>query len=89
MQTKWQTQRDELVLTLARVRSALQGVQAEAQRAADRHERMAAWYAQQGDETAAWMERRTAEVQRQVLVELNGAFQGLETAVSAVSDLDP
>ncbi len=89
MLTKWQAQRDELALTLAGVRSALLGVRGEAQRAAARHERMAAWYAEHGDEAAAWMERRTAAVQRQLLADLDAAFQALETAVSAMLELDP
>ena len=89
MLTKDQAQRDEFVLTLAGVRSTLQGVRVETRRAADRHEQMATWYAEHGDEAAAWMERRTAEVQRHLLAELHGAFQALEKAASAVLELDP
>jgi hypothetical protein len=89
MLTKWQAQRDELVLALAGVRSVLHEVRAETQRAAAQHERMATWLVERDDQAAAWMERRTAAVQRQLLAELDTTFQALENAVSAVVDLDP
>jgi hypothetical protein len=89
MLTRWQAEHDELVLTLARVRSALHDVRVEAQRTTAQHERMAAWYAQQGDEAAAWIGRRTAAEQQQRLADLDTAFKALEDAVSAVLDLDP
>ena len=74
---------------LARVRSALHDVRVETQRTAAEHEQTAAWYAEQGDEAAAWMERRTATVQRQRLADLDAALEALEDAVSAALDLDP
>ncbi len=54
------------------------------------HERMAAWYAEHDDETAARMERSTAMSQRQPLADLDAAFQALQGAMSAALDqLDP
>jgi hypothetical protein len=89
MLAAWQAQQKEVVLTLARVRSAMRDVRVELQRAVAEHERMAVWYAEHGNEDAAWVERRTAEVQRQRLAEMDAAFHGLEDAVSAAVELDP
>jgi hypothetical protein len=89
MLTSWQAQQDEIILTLAGVRAALHGVRVEIQRTAAQHEQLADWYVKQGDEAAAWVERRAAAVQRQRLADLNAAFQALEEAVSAAIDLDP
>jgi hypothetical protein len=50
MLTSWQEQRPEFVLTLGRFRSALRHVGMKTQRTAAEHERMAAWYAEHGDE---------------------------------------
>jgi hypothetical protein len=59
------------------------------QQTAAQHERMAVWYTEDGDQAAAQMERRTAAVQRQLLADLDAAFEALEAAVSAALELDP
>jgi hypothetical protein len=88
MLTRGQAEPDEVIRTLARARSALGDLRAETQRTAAEHERMAAWYAERGDQAYAQMERRTAAVQRQLLADLDAAFEALEAAVSAVLELD-
>jgi hypothetical protein len=93
MLTSWQEQQeqqDEYVLTLGRVRSALYHVGRKTQRTAAEHERMAAWYAEHGDESAARLQRHAAASQRQLLADLAAAFQALEGTVSVALDrLDP
>jgi small-conductance mechanosensitive channel len=79
----------EIARVLADVRSALHDVRVATQRTAAEHEQMAAWYADHGDEGAAWTERRTATAQRQRLADLDAALDALEDAVSAALDLDP
>lgn len=88
--TSWQEQREEFVLTLGRVRSALRHVGMKTQRTAAEHERMAAWYAEHGDESAAQRERHAAVSQQQLLADLAAAVQALEGTVSGALDrLDP
>jgi hypothetical protein len=89
MLTKGQPEPDEVTRTLARARSALDSLRVETQQTAAEHERMAAWHAECGDQAAAQTERRTAAVQRQLLADLDAAFEALEAAVSAVIGLDP
>jgi uncharacterized alpha-E superfamily protein len=90
MLTNWQAHKDAVVVTLGRVGSALHELRAETQRTAAEHERMAAWYAQHGDEPAARMQRRTAASQHQLLADLDAAFHALQDTMSAALDqLDP
>jgi hypothetical protein len=89
MLTKGQAEPDEVTRTLARARSAMGDLRVETQRTAAHHERMAAWHTEHGDQAAARMERRTAAVQRQLLADLDAAFEALEAAVSAAFELDP
>jgi hypothetical protein len=70
-------------------RSALDDLRVETRQSAAEHERMAAWHVGRGDQVAAQMERRTAAVQRQLLADLDAAFEALEAAVSAALELDP
>jgi hypothetical protein len=80
MLTSWQEQSEEFVLTLGRVRSALRHVGMKTQRTAAEHERMAAWYADHGDESAR-LQRHAAASQRRLLADQAAAFQALEGAV--------
>lgn len=89
MLTKGPAEPDEITRTLARARSAMDDLRVETQRTAAEHERMAARYAEQGDIATARMEHRTTAVQRQLLTDLDAAFEALEAAVSAVLELDP
>jgi hypothetical protein len=86
MLMSWQAHKDGFAVNLGRVRSALRDLRAETQRTAAEHERMAAWYAERGDEPAARLERRTAASQRQLLADLAAAFQSLEGTVAAALD---
>jgi hypothetical protein len=61
----------------------------ETQQTAAQHERMAAWYTEHDDQAAARMESRTAAVQRQLLADIDAAFEALEAAVYAALELDP
>jgi hypothetical protein len=89
MLTKGQPEPDEVTRILARARSALDGLRVETQQTAAQHERMAALHVEHGDQAAAQMERRTAAVQRQLLTDLDAAFEALQAAVSAAIELDP
>jgi len=65
-----------------RPRSSLRTLQAH-------HERMAAWYAEHGDQADAEMERHMAAVQQQqLLADLDAAFEALEAAVCAALEPD-
>ncbi len=79
---------DQIRQALGLVRSALQEVRVQIQRTAVEHDRMAAWYAKHHDQAAAWMERRSATMQRQRLADLDAALQALEEAVSDAFDQD-
>ena len=80
---------DEVTRTLARARSAMDDLRVETQQTAAQHERMAAWYTEHDDQAAARMESRTAAVQRQLLADIDAAFEALEAAVYAALELDP
>jgi hypothetical protein len=88
MLTTGQAEPDEVARTLARARSALDDLRVETQRTAAQHERMAAWYAEQGKQADAELERHTAAVQQHLLADLATAFEALEAAVSAALELD-
>jgi hypothetical protein len=89
MLTKGQAEPGEVARTLARARSALDDLRVETQRTAAQHERMAAWYAEHGDQADAEMERHMAAVQQQqLLADLDAAFEALEAAVCAALEPD-
>jgi hypothetical protein len=80
---------EQILPALARVRSILDEVTAQARRAATEHDQLAAWYAKRGEPNAAQVERQAAAVHRLRLADLDAAFDALDKAAFATLDLEP